>query len=447
MLKNRYDQILVGMNVLSLIRGLISCKRSDSVLLIHDKRFHTESYSSSFISELEIHALHRIGKLYEIPELVDLRPFLTPAKQEFTSTQIRISLGQSPFENLKELLRKFPDLCPQEDLDLVFQAGENGFNDFLLEELKRFEFFSYDLRFKNKKTSFEFQGPQWFRNIYTQFEKKITNQYRVPSDLRFSLFMHLAGVAFEDKIKSNFSSDEISFYFLKLLSPVYRLQDFFLMNQLKRRFLQCGGDFKESIVQYWQLYKNKFENLLLASFEGVITGKRVLFFSHFPVDVPFQISSNFSFYRKTQLTYVNATSSPYQPHQIIYFSEDHQLGSERPFRMASFGNKTLMSYEIPYLDLPGTKAEFYNKDLEVAFNLDSKSYPFPMVEVTRGISSSVTTDLRQWRSPVAEINLTLTPVPIDIVLDEKVISGFEYWGSSKFRNLGFLALCYGVEAD
>jgi len=447
MLKNRYDQILVGMNILSLIRGLISCKRSESVLLIHDKRFHTESYSSSFISELEIHALKRIGKFYEIPELVDLKPFLTHGKQDFVSTQIRISLGQSPFENLKELLRKFPDLCPREDLDLVFQAGENGFDDILLEELKRFEQFSYEIRFKNKKASFELQGPQWFRNIFSHFSKKVMTEYKEPTDLRFSFFMHLCGIAFEDKIKSNFLADEIPFYFLKILSPVYRLQDFFLMNQLKRRLLQSGGDFKESIVQYWQLHKNKFENLLLASFEGVISGKRVLFFSHLPVDVPFQISSAFSFYRKNQFTHVNASSSPYQPHQIVYFSEDNQLGSEKPFRTLTFGQKSFMTYELPFLDLPGTKAEFYVRDLESFFQTDSKKLPFSSSEVIRGISGSVTTDLRQWRSPMAEINLTLTPVPIDLVQDEKVISGFEYWGSSKFRNLGFLALCYGVEAD
>ncbi len=62
MLKNRYQEILVGLNLMSLVRGLISLKRNKSTLLIHDYRFQAESYPGSFLSELEILALIRLGK-------------------------------------------------------------------------------------------------------------------------------------------------------------------------------------------------------------------------------------------------------------------------------------------------------------------------------------------------------------------------------------------------
>src|SRR5688572_22199063 len=106
MLKNRYQEIIVGMGLMSLVRGLISLKRNRSTLLIDDPRFLGDSYHFHYLSEMEIGALLRLGKLYEIPELLDLKQFLLPAGVEFVTNDLRLRLGQSPFENLREVLRK-----------------------------------------------------------------------------------------------------------------------------------------------------------------------------------------------------------------------------------------------------------------------------------------------------------------------------------------------------
>ena len=291
MLKNRYQEILVGLNLMSLVRGIISLKRNKTALLINDSRFQAESYQECFISELEILALLRLGKNYEIPELLDLRNFLTPATIEFCMPNLRLKLGQSPFENLREILRKFPELVDAADLDVVYAQGEKGLEQILYTELKRYEELCFESKGRPKGVNFEIQGPKWFKSIFANFAEQINKDYSESQSLKYCGLLHLLGLVSEEKLKTALTPEELPFYFLRMLSPIYRLQDLFLMAQLKRRLLLLGGDCKESSIQYWQLHENKFENLLLASFEGVISGHRVLFFSHLPVEVPFNVSS------------------------------------------------------------------------------------------------------------------------------------------------------------
>lgn len=126
MLKNRYQEILVGLNMMSLLRGLISLKRGHTTLLIDDKRFEAESYPGSFVTELEVSAYLRLGKKYDIPELLNIREFLSPASIEFVTDNVRLRIGKTPFENLRELLRKFPELTDTTDLDVIYSEGEKS---------------------------------------------------------------------------------------------------------------------------------------------------------------------------------------------------------------------------------------------------------------------------------------------------------------------------------
>ena len=59
MLKSRYNEILIGLNVTSLIRGLISLKNNKSVLLIDDSSFKSTGPLNDFVSELEVQSFLR----------------------------------------------------------------------------------------------------------------------------------------------------------------------------------------------------------------------------------------------------------------------------------------------------------------------------------------------------------------------------------------------------
>lgn len=445
MLKNRYQEVLVGLNLLSLVRGIKSVKRKNSTLLIDDPRFRSVNYPSLFLSEMEILALTRLGRNLEIEELSDLREFLSPAGLELMTPELRLKLGGHPLDNLKELLRKYPQLIEASDLDQVYAEDREEFGRTFMEELRRYEGLCYEASFRPKGFRFELQGPKWFKQIYTRLTQVLNQEYAEALDLSHHSLMHLLSLAFEEKLKTKISPEEVPFYFFRLLSPAYRLHDFFITTQLKRRLTLMGGDFKESSIQFWQLHKNKFENLLLESFEGVISGDRVLFFSHLPEEVPFRVSSPYGVFRKTQLIPQRRVTTPYPPASIVFMTAKNELGSEKPFRVLTCYPEAPAAYHWPYPEMPGSKPSFYETSSKETFEQDAKLVPFEMKDPSFQGVASVTLDLRKLRDPRKNEASILSRLPLEVVGDDKTVQGFEYWGPFRYLSHGFLALCYGIE--
>ena len=205
-----------------------------------------------------------------------------------------------------------------------------------------------------------------------------------------------------------------------------------------------GGDYKASPVQFWQFHERKFENLLLASFEGVISGDRVLFFAHLPEDVPFRVKSNFPVYRKSQISPAKRISSPIPPTELTFITHKDNLGSDTPYRVLAH-SQSMAFYHWPYPELPGSKPEFFEKNVRETYHADAGFLPFEEVAIeTKGVQS-VSIDLRELREFRKTEAPVLTLLPLEIALGEKPISGFEYWGPFRYRGLGLLALCYGIE--
>lgn len=444
MLKNRYQEILVGMGLMSLVRGIISLHRNRSTLLIDDRRFSVDSYPGHFLSEMEILALVRIGKKFDVPELVDLRQFLLPASLDFVTEDARLKLGQSPLSNLKEVLRKYPEFIDASDLDQVYAEQEEGFTSSFMTELRRYETQCFEASLRTKGHHFELQGPKWLKTVYERFGKLLNEEYDVSKNLKFAGLLHLLGLSSEEKLKTRLLPEELPYYFFRLLSPVYRLQDFFLTTQLKRRLSLLGGDYKESSVQFWQMHESRFENLLLASFEGVISGERVLFFSHLPEEVPFGIRSPYGVFRKSQRSPMKRNAAPFPPTSLTFMANTQLLGSERPYRVMARGPE-LSYYHWPYPELPGSKPEFYDRALSESFDQDSEFLPFDKGPSESSHFGGATLDLRSLRIERKNEGPVLARLPMDIAQGERTIQGFEYWGPFRYRSLGLLALCYGVE--
>lgn len=444
MLKNRYQEILVGMGLMSLVRGIISLKRNRTTLLIDDKRFTVDSYPGLFLSELEILSLLRLGKKYDIPELMDLRQFLIPAQIDLVTDERRTKIGQSPLSNIKELLRKYPELLDAQDLDQVYAEQDEEFNKYFIKELTRYETQGHEASMRPKGYRFELQGPKWLKTVYQRFAELLNQEYQESKGLKYSALLHLLGLSAEEKLKTGLGASEVPYYFFRTFSPIFRLQDFFLATQLKRRLVLLGGDYKESTVQFWQLHENKFENLLLASFEGVISGDRVLFFSHLPEEVPFMVRSPYDLFRKTQMNPVKRIAAPFPPTSLTYLADSKFLGSERPYRVLAKG-ADFSFYHWPYPELPGSKPEFYDRDLKLAFEQDAALMPFQNGPVESAHTGSVTLDLRPLKMDRKQEMPVLKRLPMDIAVNDRPIQGFEYWGPFRYRSLGLLALSYGIE--
>lgn len=445
MLKNRYDELLIGLNLSSLIRSLVSSQRRNSVLLIDDPRFRVQPFSSLFLSELEIRAILRIGDSFDIPELVDIRSFLTPAEVHLNFGPKKLILGKGALSNLREVLRKFPELVSETELKEVLSSSDEEFDQYFQEELQRYETSLFEASRKGKSLRFELQGPSWLKSFYKNFQDFLNQDYSQSKDLLGKSFLHLLGLMCEEKLKVRLEPQDIPFYFFRLLSPVYRLQDLFITTQLKRRLNLNGGDFKSSPVQYWQLDDNRFENLLLSSFEGVISAKRVLFFSHVPQEVPFSIQSSFEIYREIDILPQKRPVSPYPANKLSFMTKLDDLGSAHPYRTLVEHDEGPQCYNWPYPELPGSKPEFYRRECEKSFRSDALIQPFVMKEPLFQEGVGVCLDMRKspdLRKSPAQV---LGRLSLEFTSQNNPIQGFEYWGPFRYRSLGFLALCYGVE--
>lgn len=443
MLKNSYDEILIGLNVTSLVRGLISIKNNKSVLLIDDKSFRSSGIINDFISELEIQSFLRISSQYGITELADIRKFLRPAVLDFNTDKVRLRVGASPFENLRELLRKYPELINKEDLDLLYLEGEKNFDAFFLEEIKKFETFMHDHVLKDKSVRYELSSaaPKWFKAIYQKFTELINLEYVQDRSLKFNSLLHMMSICFEEKMKARINPEEVSYYFFKLLSPQYRLQNFILIAQLKRRLMINGGDYKESRIQYWQFFQGRFENLLLASFEGVISAGKVLFFTHLPENLPFRLTSELPFYRTVQMHVDKSSISAYPAHHMVVQTKESVLGSDKPFTLMSF-DETLSLYQMPYFDMPASKASFYRDEIQKSFEVDAKNLPFKSMGAKFEDTLSAILDLRHLLS-VKDLGVR-SLLDLSLEYEDKKIGGFEYWGNHKYYSLGYLGLIYNL---
>lgn len=447
MLKNRYDEILIGLNLSSLIRSLISCRRRHSVLLIDDPRFRVQPFSSLFLSELEVRAILRIGDRFDVPELEEIRSFLSPGELRFNFGPKRLILGSHPYANLLEVLRKFPQLVSQDELRTILATPAAEFDGNFLAELGRYEEALSEAARKGKGLRFDVQGPSWLVTLYQNFQTLLNQEYSASKDLLGKSLLHLLGLSCEEKLKAQLEALDIPFYFFRLLSPLYRLQDLFITTQLKRRLSISGGDFKSSLIQDWQLADQRFENLLLASFEGVISAKRVLFFSHAPSEVPFSIRGPYGIYRETEILTQRRASSPYPASTLSLITSLEDLGSDHPYRSLVEHDEGPQSYYWPYPELPGSKPEFYRRGCEESFARDAETIPFQMGGFQFQGGSGVCLDMRKETPNGRARAQVLGRLQLEFKTQESSIQGFEYWGPFRYRSLGFLALCYGVEGN
>lgn len=443
MISNNYDEILIGHGLIPLVRGIISLHHKKSVLLLEETRFLGECYHQDFISSLEINALKNLGKSHGINELINIDEFLIGAQVHLQASHYRLFISDSPFDNIRELIRKFPELLDQTDLDLLYNDNPETFNEAFNKELVRFEEYLSLAAKKKKQKKFELQGPTWFLTAYKRFCQFVNKDYSEQGKLDFKSLIHLLGIFGESKIKSFLPPEDLHFYFLRLLTPVYRINDYLLSTQLLHLFKSLGGDYKKSGIQDWKIENNAFKYIILKSFEGIVSGKSVLFFGHLPDGLSFHVNSNYPIFKKTQLASATRANDT-QSKELIFITDENELGTDRPFRVLGLGNE-FNFYHYPYPILPGTKPEFYTSDMKHLFKQDTAALGMDQVETKLTHHFGVTLDLRDLRDYRKKYLPVLSELEVDLLHEGAEVSGFQYWGVFKYRSFGLLAHCYGIQ--
>jgi|GEM_PF-1441291 len=444
MLKNHYHELNIGQNLPSLVRAILASQRGLSSLVIAEPKVDSQAYAELYLSHLEINALERIGKKYQIPELQKIRDFIKFSSVHLSTESQDLLLGDLPYQNFREFLRKFPEFLKPELMESFFAEKPDEFNSFFLSEMSRYEEYLYDQRLKNKFSPFELSGPAWLKSFFRQFNALLNASYSEIKDLRYKTLLQLLSLFHENKLKSSLTQTEIYFYFFRTFSQIFSHQEFFLLSQLRHRLSLVGGDYKQSKIQHWQLQDGKFINLLLASFEGVVGANKVLFFNHVVPEDVFNLETPYPLYQTLQVEPRKKFAGVFLPQSISILTSDASLGSNLPYRVL-LRDSHQMIYHWPYESLNASKPSFSQARTELTYRNDLNDLNLVSEDIDVVPTKLMTLDLRLGFSSIKKESVIFESMNFLLKDDDTVIKDFDYWGNFKYTSFGLLSQYYSLE--
>lgn len=436
MLKNHYNNLVIGKGFLSLLSAIKTAILNQSVLLIDDERFQTVAHQSDYISDLELRFLTEIGVKYQLPELEDLTDCLTLRPYQFHGEHKSILLGMGPYQNAREMWRKFSHFLGPETFRLLMTMDESEFNLWYKTEILRFTQELKAAYQKGRPLKFNFQGPHYIQEWINGMKKWLSSSYNGPESLNARLVVHLSSGLFEDKIKKYLDDSDFAYYFLRWLSPLYSIDSYRLSLMLERSLTSRGGDIKRAKVQDWQIHDNKLFHILLSTYEGVISMDQTDIYGHLPEDAPFQSMTPHQIYQFASVGDLSDEEmGPLSGMLELHFvTETERLGGERPLRHFVFNQNGIRAY-YPYLVMPGTRPEFYRELIYKDAFTDFARFHRPLQKIN--FSSSRRQMMEVTEPPIKEA-FGLHSWPLRASNLDRQISGVSYEGPFKFQRFGII---------
>ena len=441
-----FDRTFIGQNYLSFITALAFLRRKESVLLIDDNRVNFDSLWGHYLNYLDLQYLQLWGIIDDIEELKGLRQYLRKVPITFYVGASPFYLPGSPFDNLNECLRRFPD---------VFVLSEDASNqsrqDFdqtyyhCMEHLAEVSF-----RFKNLQTIRHnfLEGIKWpyFDRLLKQLYGKYRELLRTQPEHPFIHFLYLAKSLYHREILFELSEFEVGHLLLCLLGPVYQMKHKRLEEDLQEKFQAMGGHLKQSAINSWQIYQNQLTHIELDSFEGVIAPNQCYFMGHLSPEFPFTNALYSEGYRG--IYYKIRSSGVFdliEGKRILYSRENH-LGGDIPF-IDFYGFSPRMLYAwVPYRNRLGSKHTFYQKQIKTLLDEALKNILIRQVEgemIEREVEESQTFWIHR-EGLEFEKNYHIRRKKLKLMenigpLKQSPINRFSYWGPLRCYSVGLFS--------
>lgn len=343
MIDKNLDYALIGHNYITYLLAISLLKRNKSVLLLDDDRFNYGDFFTNSLTRVELDFLIAIGNGSQLDLLTGLEKYCSMESRFFYFGKTQVKLGGLPSENLLELLRKFPHLFKSEII--------NSINPDFLKEFDR-EYFEYcqnvgNKIFSNDKHIKFFQifndllGPnlKLFLNSFIDsvidrsIEKQKTIDY-INDDL--SLFIYLTRGFYHSHFSTGGSKIELFHVLLCLLSPYYRMDHILLTNDLLKSFKDAGGDFKKLNLADIKFNRGSVKGILLESFEGHISPKKLIFVGGHPIGLPIKFERPKNIFNCLSATILVESIPTHLIGKKIVFSSSLKMGTNQPMFEADF---------------------------------------------------------------------------------------------------------------
>jgi hypothetical protein len=314
--------------------------------------------------QLEKNILETWGDELKVAPLRETDKYFVRNDITYMIGQKRVLLGRRPYQNLKELLRKFYCLFGEESLQQFEQFEEESFNQDYFVFCKRLG--ENIFHFKNSPnfnmTTFSDSCPKGLEKLFRIFRENI-NQ-----DFTFKL---LCQAYLQRKISRITSEFELFHIFLCLLSPFYQLEKDSFLDDLEFYFEKLGGKMAIGPVKSLEYRGGKIQRILFPDL-GPLEIREVFLsrggFNHFP----FKITEHENIYTSGLVNWSFKEVPTGLPKTCNFvLTNKLRMGGSFPFSFIYISEKTLRA-EILIPFESGAKIDLYREALTSLLRADLK---------------------------------------------------------------------------
>lgn len=361
MLQKNYSLAVVGKGYLCFLYGIELLRNKHSVLLLDDDRLEYGDLFTYGLTNLDLEFLKAWGSDRGIPVLQNVHDYVSAKPYTYVLGKKRVLLGGDPWNNLRELYRKFPNLFP---FGHLFQANEdeneakakeNFITDFnLLNHRLGFNGFRFKSLENNTIDYLLGQSPESFKDLFLIFKNALRENKK-----EGWTFLYFIRSLYHKRLASSYSDPELFHFFLCLLSPHYMLNEEGLAKDLTQIFIERGGHFKETQVREWKFFRGLPWSMELASFEGIIHPHKISFLGSYPFGLPLKVKHGWRKFLSVHFTAkVEDVRIEELKDQLVVCGSPEGLATDIPlWRLEVRGNEIFGQYL--YREKLGSKLKFY----------------------------------------------------------------------------------------
>jgi len=344
---------LLGKNYLSFLMSFGFLEKTKDVVILDEKN-NSFPFSEPLL-DLEKNILHTWGKDLNYRPLERIERYLKPIPVSIIVEGVQVNLGQSPWKNLRELLRKFPQVFGQGAAISFFRHKESNFNETYFNYTARLGEIIF--RFKNTPNlnflTFLENCPVEIKGLFEKFKEGVSND---------ELFRFLCQAFYQRKIGRSTSDIELFHVFLCLLSPQNEIDQKSFEEDLEKAYRENGGMLKQNSIKDIDFKGRKVWRINFDD-EDTLTAKDV-YLSRGPISkYQFKISTNRPLYTCVNVKWSFANLPiKYREAIKVILTDKNRMGAFGPYSELRLQNNTLWAQVLVPFEI-GSKVEFYKKSI------------------------------------------------------------------------------------
>ena len=431
MLNKNIDTALVGHNFFSYLMGIGLIARKKKVLILDDSRFNHGPLLTDSITVIDLEILKKWGEKYDVPPLKKMEEYIQFSPVSFYVGKKEVLLGNNPYRNYTELVRKFPQFFHDCNLSLNFDQGIYQMATRLAEAFytdKNINDIPKCLEaFKNVEVMKKFD------EFYALFFQK--NKWDIVKQSELNSFVTLGRGYFHNRLSINGSRSELMHLFFSILSPRFKFDHVRLVDDLLAHFKVIGGEFKKLNILALKFQRGMVNNIELESFEGLISPMHLLFLGGEPIGLPILLKEKVSAYNAIEVTLNIKNVLPgFLLNKKIFFISPMKTGTNWPFWEASFHANSIV-FTVVMVKRQGIKEEFIAEKM-TKYLLEDLAFLYP--EIVFDITSSSLHFTLDVLLEDNDINAHLNEQPKNHYKPVKVYSKITPFSFLKLKNVSYL---------